>query len=345
MPLRPSLGRLLVGAALLAPFAVGTAAAATPPAGGKVFVFGCAVMFSTRSGGTSSTRPGMLNTDRNRQETSVSLVYNLAGFDSTAFQRITDQICGAAPASLTAAGYEVVTAGVTDHWAWKNAVEKGGVSPDAKGIGNVKAVVYAPTGQKVMVAEALGAAGSVAMIGAETTIGVAIGARPVSLLYTVDFADVQALNARGRLRDQDLAQVTASIRLSIGLTAVSYDPTESRCTVRGAFGEARNQQMCGLKKMETRLDNVYVTDDSTERRFADPIVSVNRTSTGAAGAALAAANVLSVLGGGGTASYKQFDVVVDPAKYEAAALEGARGLITPAMQWIDNPASRPRRRR
>lgn len=316
-----------------------------PPPGGKVFVFGCAVQFSTRSGGTSSTRPGMLNTDRSRRETSVSLIYNLAGFDSTSFQRLTDDICGAAPAALTAAGYEVVTAGITDHWAWKNAVEKAGTSPDPKGIGNVRAVVYSPTGQKLMVADALGPAASMAMIQAETTIGMAFGARPVSLLYTVDFADIEAAKPRGRLADQNRAEVKASIQLSIGLTAVSYDPTESRCTVRGAFGEARNQQMCNLKKYETRSDNVFVADDSLERRFADPILSVDRASLGAAGVALAAANVLGVLGGTGTARVSQFDVVVDPAKYEAAVREGARDLITPAMKWINEPESRPRRGR
>jgi len=316
-----------------------------PPPGGKVFVFGCAVQFSTRSGGTSSTRPGLLNNDRDRRETSLSMIYNLAGFDTTAFQRLTDEICSAAPGSLTAAGYEVVTTGVTEHWAWKNAVEKGGVSPDRKGIGNVQAVVYAPTGQKIMVADALGAAASGAMIQAETTIGKAIGARPVSLLYTVDFADVEAAKARSRLQNQDRAEVKATIELSIGLTAVSYDPTESRCTVRGAFGEARNQEMCNLKKYETRTDNVYVTEDSLEKRFTDPIVSVDRTSLGGAGVALAAANVLGVLGGTGTARVRQFDVVVDPAKYEAAVREGARDLIAPAMKWIDEPASRPRRGR
>jgi len=55
--------------------------------------------------------------------------------------------------------------------------------------------------------------------------------------------------------------------------------------------------------------------------------------------------VLSVLGGGGTASYKLFTVTVDQAKYEAAVREGAAGLIAPAMQWITEPESRPRRGR
>ena len=316
-----------------------------PPPGGKVFVFGCAVQFSTRSGGTSSTRPGMLNTDRSRRESSLSLIYNLAGFDTTAFQRLADEICSAAPAALTASGYEVVTAGVTEHWAWKYALEKAGESPDRKGIGDVQAVVFAPSGQKLMVADALGVTAASAMMQAETTIGRAVGARPVSLLYTVDFADIEAAKARSRLADQNRAEVKATIQLSVGLTAVSYDPSESKCVVRGAFGEARNQQLCTLKKYETRTDNVYVTEDSLEKRFTDPIVSVDRTSLGGAGVALAAANVLGVIGGTGTARVRQFDVVVDPAKYEAAVREGARDLIAPAMKWIDEPASRPRRGR
>jgi hypothetical protein len=196
-----------------------------------------------------------------------------------------------------------------------------------------------------MVADALGAAASAAMVQAETTIGVAIGARPVSLLYTVDFADIDARKARSRFQTQNRAEVKSSLRLSVGLTAVSYDPTESRCTVRGAFGEARTQQMCNLKKFDTRSDNLYVTEDSLERQFTDPIVSVDRASLGGAGVALAAANLLGVLGGTGTAEVSQFDVVVDPVKYEAAVREGARDLITPAMKWISEPEGRPRRGR
>jgi len=329
---------------LAAPLRAESTPAVVSPPGGKVFVFGCAVQFSTKSGATSATRPGMLNTDRNRRETSVSMVYQLAGVDSSAYQRLTDEICAGAPAALTAAGFEVVTAGVSDHWAFQQAVEKGGASPDERGIGNVKAVVYAPTGQKVIVPEALGPSAGPTMISSETTIGVALGARPVSLFYTVDFAEVTG-ERRGRFRDQDVAEVKANLRITIGLTAVSYDPTESRCGPRGAFGEARNQQACMLKKYDSRTDNVYTTTDSTERQFTDPIVSVERTSLGAAGAALAAANVLSVLGGGGTASYKLFTVTVDPAKYEAAVREGASGLIAPAMKWITEPESRPRRGR
>jgi hypothetical protein len=329
---------------LAAPLRAESTPAVVSPPGGKVFVFGCAVQFSTKSGATSATRPGMLNTDRNRRETSVSMVYQLAGVDSTAYQRLTDEICAGAPAALTAAGFEVVTAGVSDHWAFQQAVEKGGASPDERGIGNVKAVVYAPTGQKVIVPEALGPSAGVTMITSETTVGVALGARPVSLVYTVDFAEVTG-ERRGRFQDQDMAQVKANLRVTVGLTAVSYDPTESRCSPRGAFGEARNQQACWLKKADTRSDNVYTTTDSTERQFTDPIVSVERTSLGAAGAALTAVNVLSVLGGGGTASYKLFTVTVDPAKYEAAVREGASGLIAPAMKWITEPESRPRRGR
>lgn len=316
-----------------------------PPAGEKVYLYGCAVQFSTKSGGTSSTRPGMLNTDRTRRETSVSLVYDLAGVDSSAFQRLTDEICAGAPAALKAAGFDLVTEGVTDHWLWKQTVEKGGKSPDEKGVGNVKAMVYAPTGQKVIVPEALGnvtVAGQ-NQITAETTIGVDLGARPVSLLYMVDFATVEA-ERKGRMRDQDVAEVKAALRVSVGLTAVSYDPTQSRC-FKGAFGESRNRQQCMLKKADTRMDNLYVSSDTEEKQFTDPIVSVERTSLGAAGVALAAANVLGVLGGTGTASYKLYTVTVDPAKYEAAVREGAASLLAPAMKWITEPESRPKKGR
>lgn len=316
-----------------------------PLAGEKVFLYGCAVQFATKSGATSSTRPGMFTTDQQKRDrNSVSLVYDLAGVDSTVFQRLTDEICAGAPAALKAAGFDLVTEGVTDHWLWKQSVEKGKNSPDERGMGNVKGVAYAPSGQKLIVAEAIGGvSGGQNQISAETTIGVDLGARPVSLLYMVDFATVEA-ERKGRMRDQDVAEVKATLRVSVGLIAVSYDPTQSRC-FKGAFGESRNRQQCMLKKFDTRMDNLYVSSDTDEKQFTDPIVSVERTSLGGAGVALAAANVLGVLGGTGTASYRLYTVTVDPAKYEAAVREGAASLLAPAMKWIYEPESRPKKGR
>ena len=317
-----------------------------PPAGGKVFVASCAVMFATKSSGTSTTRPGFGESRSSRNEASVSREFNIAGQDSTAYQRITDAICGGAPAELSAAGYEVVTAGVTEHYGYRKALTGAQESPQRQGQNGSSYLVFAPSGQKILDPFVVGGIGAANIGGGFTTIGKKLGANPVSLLYAVDFASIEAEQTR-RGAGQNTARVTATLQGSVGLTVSNYDVSDARCAKGSPFGEFRDLEFCGLRKSQE--DRVYSLPDSAERRTADPVVSVVENS-GAAGAAVAAASAASMLlsmgrGGATNGSFKRFVVTVDPAKYEAAASEGARGLIAPAMRWINEPDSRPRGRR
>lgn len=74
-------------------------AAMTPPPasgpGGKVVITSCLVMFALKSRGSSATNAGMFNNE-SRSEVTVTKIYELAGFDTTAFQRVTDEMCGGA---------------------------------------------------------------------------------------------------------------------------------------------------------------------------------------------------------------------------------------------------------
>ena len=341
-------GGLLLSLSLASSVAAPLHAVTPPPAppGGKVFVFSCAVMFATKSSGTSSTRPGFGDSRSNRTEASVSREFNITGQDSSAYQRITDAICAGAPAELTAAGYQVVTEGITDHYAYKRALGSGQVSPQRQGQNGTSYLVFAPTGQKIMDGWVVGGMGATGIASGFTTVGKKIGANPVSLLYAVDFASIDAEQTR-RGAGQNTARVTASLEVSVGLTVTNYDVSDARCSVGSPFGEYRNMEFCGLRRVDE--DRVYSLPDSAERRTKDPIVSVEENS-GAAGAAVAAVSAATLIlsmgrGGGTAASFKRFAVTVDPAKYETAATEGARGLIAPVMTWINDPASRPRRGR
>jgi len=340
-------------AALLALLALSVApvqATVTPPPatgpGGKVIITSCLVMFALKSSGSSATNAGMFNTD-NRSEVTVAKVYELAGFDTTAFQRVTDQMCGGAPAALTAAGYEVVSAGMTDHYAWKDANERGQRSPQEQKANGTEYRVYAPTGAKIIDPAIVGgmAAGRLTM--SETTIGNNLGAKPVNIIYTVDFAAIEAANRRSRVADQNTASVRASVNLTVGATVVSYDASEAnvRCSPMGASRQARAEPYCGLRKPVQRAEGTYSTDSATSRRFTDPIVSVEEQSLGVGGVAMGAANALALVAGSRRQKLDKFTVTVDPAKYEEAALSGAAEVLTNAMRWIYEPETRPRRGR
>lgn len=323
---------------LAAPLA-GPLGAMTPPPGDKVFVFSCAVMFATQSRGNSATRPNGPQRDLAQGvRSSNGREYSMTGHDSTAFQRITDQICAKAPGELAAAGYDVVTEGVADHYAYRKALGSGQDSPQRQGSEGTSYLVYAPTGQKIMDAFVVGTSKYSAIVQGEMTMGVKLGAQPVTLLYTVDFADVEA----------DKGEVSAEVALSVGLTIVNYDPTQSRCTKMSPFGEWKNYEFCNPKKGDTRLDGTYALDPAQERQNKEPIVKVEEYQD-AGTRAVAVASVLSVMADrgrrAGVSTYKKFTVTVDPAKYETAAIEGSKGLVAPAMRWIDEPESRPKKGR
>lgn len=307
------------------------------PPGGKVFVFSCAVMFATTSRGSSATRPNQpQRTISEGVRSELTKEFNLAGFDSTAFQRMTDQICAGAPAELTAAGYEVITEGVADHYAYRRALGSGQESPQRQGNEGTSYIVYAPTGQKIMDAFVVGLSKSVGIEQGEYTMGVKLGARPVALLYTVDFASLEG----------DRGTVKADVALTVGLTAVTYDPSQSRCGKLSPFGEWKSYEFCLPKKAEPRLKGTYALEDDQERRSTDPIVSVEEYKD--AGTRLVTAvSVLSIVAdrgrSSGVATYKKFSVTVDPAKYEAAILEGSKGLVAPAMKGASDPESRPKK--
>jgi hypothetical protein len=308
-----------------------------PPPGGKVFVFSCAVMFATRSRGTAANRPfGPQRDNGQGVRSSTSKEYNLAGYDSTAFQRITDQICAGAPAELTAAGYEVLTEGVTDHYGYRKALGSAQESPQRQSAEGTAYLVYAPTGQKIMDAFVVGDVGAVNLFTGEMTTGNKLGAHPVTLLYSVDFANIET----------DKKVVDVDVEMTIGLTMTSADPSGARCSKGAPFGEFKNLEFCYQKKASDRV--AYALDETQETRTKGPIVSVEQYKD-AGTAALTALSVLSIVAdrgrSGGVASYKKFSVTVDPSKYEASAVEGAKGLIAPAMKWINEPESRPKKKR
>jgi hypothetical protein len=310
--------------------------------GGKVVITSCVVMFALKSSGSSATNAGMFNTER-RSEVTYTKVYELAGFDTTAFQRVTDQMCGSAPAALTAAGYEVVTDGVTDHYMWKDSQERGQASPQEQKAGGTEYRVYSQTGLKIVDPTVVGGMASARLLWAETTIGNAFGAKPVNIMYTVDFAAIEAANRRSRMADRNTASVEASVSLTVGATVTSYDAggDNVRCSPMGPSREARTRQYCSLRKNQ-REEGTYATDSTTSRRFPEPIVSVEEQSLGAAGVALGALNAVALLGGSRRQKFEQFTVTVDPAKYEASATAGAADVLTNAMRWIYEPETRPR---
>jgi hypothetical protein len=334
---------------LLALSVIPAQAAITPPPstgpGGKVVITSCLVMFALKSSGSSATNAGMFNTS-SRSEVTVTKVYELAGFDTTAFQRVTDEMCGGAPAALTAAGYEVVTAGITDHYAWKDAQERGQVSPQEQKANGTEYRVYSPTGLKIVDPMVVGGMAASRLIWSETTLGNNFGAKPVNIIYTVDFAAIAAQNRRSRVADQNTANVTASVNLTVGATVISYDASEDnvRCNPLGATRQARAEPYCALRKNQ-RGEGTYSTDSATSRRFAEPIVSVEEVTSTAGSVAMGAANALALMAGSRRRNLEKFTVTVDPTKYEAAAMSGAAEVLTNAMRWIHEPETRPRRGR
>ncbi len=344
----PLLTRPAAVLGLLALSVIPAQAALTPPPakgpGGKVVITSCLVMFALKSSGSSATNAGMFNTD-NRSEVTVTKVYELSGFDTTSFQRVTDQMCGGAPAALTAAGYEVVSPN-TDHYSWKDALERGKAGPLEEKANGTEYRVYAPTGATIIDPMVVGGMGAQRLTWSETTMGNHLNAKPVNIIYTVDFVALQDQNRRSRVADQNTARLTASVNLTVGATVISYDASEEnvRCNPLGASREARAQPFCALKKNQ-RIEGTYSTDSSTSRRFAEPIVSVEEQSLGAAGVALGALNAVALMGGSRRQKYEEFTVTVDPAKYETAAISGAAEVLTGAMRWIHEPETRPRRGR
>lgn len=341
------IGSVIMSASLIATL-VAPLQAATPPAppGGKVFIFSCAVMFATKSSGTSSTRPGFGESRATRNEATVSREFNIAGYDSTSFQRITDAICDGAPAELTAAGYEVVTEGVMDHYAYRRAVSSGQDSPQRQGANGTSYLVFSRSGLRIVDAAIVGGMGAASIGFGEATLGKMFAANAVSLLYSVDFASIDAAETR-RGAGQNTASVTTSLQVSVGLSVTSTDASRAKCFKGSPFGEFKNLEFCNLRSSNDQI--TYALPSEQERSTRDPIVSVEDV-TGATGVAMAGVNAaMSILsmgrGGGGSVDFKRFSVTVDPTKYEAVAVESARGLIAPAMKWIYEPDSRPRRGR
>ncbi len=337
-----------VSGALVSPLAAMTPLDAAP--GGKVFISSCTVMFALKSSGGSSTRPGFGDDRNSRVEVSVNREFNITGHDSTAFQRITDAICAGAPSELAAAGYEVMTEGVSEHYAWRRALKSAQSSPQQQGRSGSVYLAYAPTGQTITDAFVVGITKSVDIMSGEVTVGKKLGANPVSLLYSVDFADIEGART-GRGVRQDQARVTADLQISVGLTVSTYDVSGSRCATGSPFGEYRGLEFCSLRNGNARNEGTYSIPDSLEARTRDPIVSVEENTSTASRVGMSVFNAAMAVasvgggGGGGFVNAKRFAVTVEPTKYETAAVEGARGLIAPAMRWINEPESRPSGRR
>ena len=147
--------RYLLASSLLLASAVSSVHAAPPRgarAGGPVYVSSCAVMFGVRSSGSSSTRAGLFgNADagKMRIDTEVQRIYRFTGADTATFQRITDALCGGASATLTAAGYQVLTDSAKTHFIWAEKDSAGQTSPQEQNLGQTRYLVFAPQGTPI----------------------------------------------------------------------------------------------------------------------------------------------------------------------------------------------------
>jgi hypothetical protein len=342
--------RFLLACTLLLASAASSVHAAPPRgprAGGPVYISSCAVMFGVRSSGISSTRAGIFgNTDpdKRRIDTEIQRIYRLTGVDTATFQRITDTLCGEAPATLTAAGYRVLSDSARTHFIWAEKDSAGQTSPQDQKLGQTQYLVFAPKGSVIGNPMVVGGLKGGKIQGWDVTIGKQLGLRPVTILYTVDFASVDALQ-RNRFIGQQWAQVTAKLAVTVGATITSPDVSEAKCSKGAPFGKYKNKEFC-LGKTKMFEEGTYMTAEEEEKAFTDPITAVTESTSGGQKMAEAVAGLTNALSGalgqrsGKTLDIDQFDVTMDTAKYEARVLEGAKGALTAAMAAIERAGTK-----
>ena len=345
--------RYLLASSLLLASAVSSVHAAPPRgarAGGPVYVSSCAVMFGVRSSGSSSTRAGLFgngDAGKMRIDTEVQRIYRFTGADTATFQRITDALCGGASATLTAAGYQVLTDSAKTHFIWAEKDSAGQTSPQEQNLGQTRYLVFAPQGTPIGNPMVVGGIKAVKIQGWDVTIGKQFGLRPVTILYTVDFASIEALK-RNRLVGQNWASVTAKLAVTVGATITVPDVSDAKCSKGAPFGKYKNREFC-LAKSKMFEEGTYRTAEEEEQAFTDPITSVTESTTAGQKLAEATADLTKTLSGimgqrsAKTLDIEQFDVAMDMPTYEARVLEGAKGVLTTAMAAIENPEQRKKK--
>jgi hypothetical protein len=305
-------------------------------------------MFGVRSSATSSTRAGLFGSGKAgemRTDTDMQRIYLLTGLDTATFQRITDALCGDAPKTLAAAGYQLHTDSARTHFIWADKDSAGQVSPQEQKMGQTRYLVFSQTGSLIGDPMVVGGVKGVKIQGWDVTIGKQYGLRPVNILYTVDFASVEALK-RNSVVGQNWASVTAKLAVTVGATITSVDASDAKCSRGAPFGKHKNREFCLLKGNKALEAGRHQTAEEEEQAFADPIASVTESTTAGQQMVEAVSGLTTALSGAmgmrsaRRADIAQYDVAVDLAKYEARVLEGAKGVLAAAMAAIDNPAGR-----
>ncbi len=301
------------------------------PRNDKVMVTSCTVLFAVKSSGSSATRAGLFD-DKKASQVTVSTIFTLIGVDEAGYQRMTDEICKSGSAALTAAGFEVVPAESPDEKATADFRGHGKDSPINKKIADVGYVGYAPTGQKVMDPALVSGLGQFKHPYAEATVAKQADARPVRLLYTVEFADVRGRDDKGRLR-QTGAVVTADVKVSVSGSIVSYDGAKSKC-YKGITGRESCTNNDAIPSPNSKAITIAPAADVSS---AEPIVSVDDANSTVGQAALAAVNTLALFAGSRRRNVSEYAVTVDPAKYESMVVSAAAAIGAENAGTLKNP--------
>jgi hypothetical protein len=293
-------------------------------------VTSCTVLFAVKSSGSSATRAGLFD-DKKASQVTVSSIFTMIGIDEAGYQRMTDEICKSGSAALSAAGYEVVPAVSPDEKATADYVGYGKASPINKKIADVLYVGFAPTGQGVLDPALVSGLGQFKHPYAEATVAKQAEARPVRLLYTVEFADVRGRDDKGRLK-QNSAVVTADVKVTVGGTITSYDGSKTKC-YKGITG----REACTNNDAIPGPNGKALTVAATDVTSAEPIVSVDDASSAVGQAALATVNALALLAGSRRRNVSEYAVTVDPSKYEATVVSAAAAISTENAGLLKNP--------
>ena len=335
MNFRPVLAGIALPATL-ALSAFSPAQASALPEHKRLMITSCVVLFATKSSGSSATRNGLFDT-RQASQVTVAAVYELEGIEETTFQSLADQVCGDAPAQLTAAGYEVVPfeAGGDDK-ALEDFLKGGKPSPVSKKIDNITYLAYAPTGQAVLDPALVSRMGQFKHPYAEATLAKQADAQPVRITYTVDFAAVQSNEEKGglaRLGGQRNASVAAEVKLAIGASVLTYDGGKTKCwkSLGGREQCENNNAIPGPNSKAL----VYIPAE--DRTYADPILGVEDSTNKAGKVAQGAVNALALVAGSRRQKFTEYTVTVDPALYQARTLEGTAPIMDEALAWLANP--------
>jgi len=331
-PIRSVIGAsLALGAAVSLATPLALAANERTPRNDKVMVTSCTVLFAVKSSGSSATRAGLFD-DKKASQVTVQSIFTMVGVDEAAYQRMTDEICKSGSAALSSAGYDVVPTESPDEKATADFRGHGKDSPINKKIADVVYVGYAPTGQKVMDPALVSGLGQFKHPYAEATIAKQADARPVRLLYTVEFADVRGRDDKGRLK-QNSAVVTADVKVSVSGSIVTYDGSKSKC-YKGITGREACTNNDAIPGPNGKAQTFAPAADVSS---AEPIVSVDDANSAVGQAALSAVNTLAMFAGTRRRNVSEYAVTVDPAKYESMVVAAAAAIAAENAATMKNP--------